>query len=58
MKDNYLLQCKCGLRKIIKNDDLEFVRLYEIKQNCNCSGKKFKCPNCGYSVKAKRIRFN
>lgn len=58
MQSDFLVKCKCGFTKIVRNNDVEFVRMYEIKQNCNCSGKKFKCPNCGYATKAKRVKFS
>jgi len=58
MESGFLLKCKCGFNKFLKNDDKEFANRYEIKQNCNCSTKKFKCPNCGYAIKTKKVRFN
>ena len=51
---NYDVRCEhCHFRK--QGSLEEFQQLIPV-QGCNsCGGHRFKCPNCGYLIRARRI---
>lgn len=55
MSQQYLLSCDCGFRRMVDGSAEATADLREVTLCAKCKGAKtFKCPGCGFVVKAKR----
>jgi hypothetical protein len=52
----FLIRCSsCKWVKTTNGSAEELKELYEIKGCNHCTGRKFRCPKCGYPAKMKAI---
>lgn len=54
-KTCYRLHCDhCQWKKITDSMD-DFSDLFEIPGCTHCSGRKFRCPGCGFAIKLRKF---
>lgn len=60
LEKKFIIRCKKCRWAILTtgiSKDLEDEKLLEIKNNCtSCSGRFFRCQNCGDKAKIQRIK--
>ena len=57
MAEQLLIKCyACGWVRATTGNPDEVKDLYEVSGCASCSGKKYRCPQCGRMAKVQKVR--